>query len=232
MATKKSKTSILISIISLVAMLLALITILILSISKPQLTYEQKVAVFQEENKTLKKGQIVFIGDSITQNYLLSSHYSDLALECYNRGISGDTIDWLLYRLQVSLFDIEPSKVVLMIGTNDINNEKSTQEMTENYKNILSLISSNLTNAEVFCVSIIPQNLQHSQNALNLNEKIIATNIEIKKMANEYNYVYVNLYDRLIDQNGLLSQNYSFDGLHLNNNGYAVWTIEMKEVLI
>ena len=193
--------------------------------------YDQRVAEFIEENSKFDSGQIVFIGDSITAKYKLHRHYRDLSHKTYNRGISGDTTDWMLARMQASLFDISPSKVVLMIGTNDINGPKSAEQIAENYENILSLISSHLPNTEVYCISIIPQNREFSENAHENNQKIIETNEKIDRLAKMHGYEFINLYDALVDETGLLETKYSNDGLHLNRKGYKVFTNTVQDYL-
>lgn len=196
--------------------------------AKASKTYDEKVAAFSEENPKLEKGQIVFVGDSITAGYPLQLYYHNLNLKTYNRGISGDTTSWLLTRLQTSLIDIAPSKIVLMIGTNDINLGKSAEEIAQNYQSILDLIASALPDSDVWCVSVIPQNDQYSDQAQENNKRIQETNQKIENLAAIYGYQYVNLYDELTDKDGLLKRRYSTDGLHLNLWGYCVWTDVMK----
>ena len=200
-------------------------------LQKNSMTREEKLARFIEENPRLQKNQIVFAGDSITEQYQLDRFYKDSSLDCYNRGISGDTTDNLLYRLQVSVLDIAPSKIVLTIGTNDINAGKSVGEIIENYQMIMELIVLNLPNTELYCVSIIPQNEKYSKNAYENNQRIKSTNKEIERLSKEYNCEYVNLYENLVDKNGLLRKKYSRDGLHLNKKGYKVWTAVMNGFL-
>lgn len=227
---KKSKR---IAIIILALLLVAATGIAVFELTKEKgtKTYDEKVAAFANENSSLEKGQIVFLGDSITAGYRLGVHYRNSDLETYNRGISGDTTDWLLTRLQTSLFDLAPSKIVLMIGTNDINLGKRPEEIAKNYESILNLIASELPDAEVWCVSIIPQNNKYSAQTQENNRRIQETNREIERVASTYGYQYVNLYDRLTDKEGFLRRGYSTDGLHLNFWGYCVWTDVMKEHL-
>lgn len=198
---------------------------------KEEKTYEEKVAVFAEENAKFSKNQIVFLGDSITEKYNLSKNYRDLDLDCYNRGISGDTTTWLLSRLQVSIFDISPAIIVLMIGTNDINNGRTPEEISDTYHTILQLISTNLPDTLVYCMSIIPQNNEYSNNASHNNVTIMETNAQIEVLAEDYGYEYINLYDRLLDEDEMLQDRYTNDGLHLNKRGYKVWTDIMKRIL-
>ena len=201
------------------------------SCRKSDATREEKVERFISENPSLKQAQTVFIGDSITEHYPIERYFRALDTECYNRGISGDTTDWLLSRLQVSLFDLAPSRVVLMIGTNDINLGRSAEEIGERYALLLDTISKQLPDAEVFCVSIIPQNEKYSEDASANNLRIMKANEIIKSLSGTHGYTYVDLYSELTDDDGLLSSELSTDGLHLNRRGYRVWTPIMKELL-
>jgi hypothetical protein len=99
--------------------------------------YKNKVTSFGIQNTNLSKGQIIFVGDSITDMYPLDDYYADLDLACYNRGIGGDVTQGVINRLQTSVFDLAPSKIVLMIGTNDVDLGRSTEEIFANYRIIL-----------------------------------------------------------------------------------------------
>ena len=227
----RKKTIIILTIILFVVSAIFGALIFCLRDCEESLTYDQKVEAFIKENPSLEKGQIVFIGDSMTAKYKLNRYYKGLDLKTYNRGISGDTTDWLLSRLQPSLFDLNPSKVVLMIGTNDINYGKSSQEIANVYEIILQEIKENLPNAKIWCMSIIPQNTKHSENAPINNATIIETNQKIQALANTFGYTYVDIYNSLTDANGLLDKKYSTDGLHINTKGYNVWTNLMKNLI-
>lgn len=197
--------------------------------------YEEKCNVFELENTNFSHGQIVFIGDSITDGCALDSYYSDLPLATYNRGIGGDNTSGVLDRLKISLFDIKPSKIVLLIGVNDINGNRSKSEVINNYRNILSEISSNLPDTHVFCVSILPLN-KSLENYTHINvekstEIILETNPEIEKLAREFDYTYVDVFSDFADESNLLIENLSVDGIHLNHNGYILYSQKLKPLL-
>ena len=197
--------------------------------------YDMKCNAFKIENINVSDYQIVFIGDSITDGYRLDSYYSDLPLATYNRGISGDTTDGVLGRLGESAFDFRPVKIVLMIGTNDIGRGSKNGEILDNYREILSKIKGYLTDTEVYCMSIIPQNnILENKTKLELERRtkqILEVNEGIKDLADEFDYQYVNLFDRLADDKNLLKNEYTEDGLHLNHEGYLVWTAILKPLL-
>ena len=66
----------------------------------------------------------MLFGDSITEifnSYKLFYAFSQTTGQAvYNRGISGDTSDRLLERLECNALNINPKNLVILIGTNDI----------------------------------------------------------------------------------------------------------------
>ena len=82
--------------------------------------YNAKVEAFATENKSILPGEteVAFIGDSLTDGYDLSIYYPDLIT--LNRGIGGDTTFGVEKRLEVSLYDVQPKVVVMLIGANNL----------------------------------------------------------------------------------------------------------------
>ena len=74
--------------------------------------------------KYAQQGQTVLFGDSITEifnSYELFYAFSQATGQAvYNRGISGDTSNRLLERLECNALNINPKNFVILIGTNDI----------------------------------------------------------------------------------------------------------------
>lgn len=195
--------------------------------------YDKKVAQFTMENGNFSKGQIVFIGDSITDLYHLDDYYQDLPLRTYNRGIGGDVTGMLLKRIQVSLYDLEPTKVVLMIGINDINGGVSTDTILENYNNILNGIKTKLPSTKVYTMSILPINsdVPGYIDVKKSTERILSINEEIKEMASNYSYQYMDLFSLVKDDKNHLKKEYSLDGIHLSEQGFVTWTNLIKPEL-
>jgi len=63
---------------------------------------------------------VVFLGDSITQGWGDQMGGSFPGMKVANRGISGDTSRGVLIRLQEDVLSLNPSAIVLLIGTNDL----------------------------------------------------------------------------------------------------------------
>ena len=197
--------------------------------------YDKKCEAYFLENANSAKGQIVFIGDSITDLYVLDDYYADLPLAVYNRGIGGDTTEGVLKRIDVSVIDLNPSKVVLMIGTNDVNAKRENEDILDTYRQIVNKIRIELPDADLYCMSIIPQGKaleDYTSVDVDLStEKILELNPEIKKIAEEKGATYIDLFSHVADENNLLIERYSDDAIHLNAAGFEIWTSLLKPKL-
>lgn len=198
--------------------------------------YHDKCISYTMENMNASEGQIVFVGDSLTDGYKLDEHYADLDSMVYNRGIGGDTTQGVLGRIDVSILDINPSKVVLLIGANDINAGQEVDSVVKNYSEIVSKIKNKLPETKLYCVSLLPQNddieMYGDFDAKKHVDAIMKVNEKIKEIVEENeNTIYIDLFSLLKDENNMLIKEYSPDGLHLNEKGYDIWTSAVKEHL-
>ena len=103
--------------------------------------------------KYAQQGQTVLFGDSITEifnSYELFYAFSKTTGQAvYNRGISGDTSDRLLERLECNALNINPKNLVILIGTNDIGIGVPTEYTLKNIKEILQRTQTLCSNTAV-----------------------------------------------------------------------------------
>ena len=175
--------------------------------------------------ETLPKSEadIVFLGDSLTNACEWHEFFRTIRLK--NRGISGDTTNGLLNRIE-EVIESKPRKVFIMIGINDLNQGRSVDEIFNNYNIILKYFHEKTSQTEVFVQSILPLNEQKFPNN-QVNYKIIELNAKLKNLAQEFSFHYIDLYSSLLDNNNQLDARYTIDGIHLNGQGYLVW----KEII-
>ena len=225
-----------ISVTVALALAVAVLSVLLYLAKNPTADYyNRKCEAFKLENANFAHGQTVFIGDSVTDGCALDVFYPDLSTAVYNRGIGGDSTAGVLKRLEFSLFDIKPSRIVLMIGINDINGMVSNSKILENYGKILSEIRTALPEAEVYCVSIMPVNKDLESytniNAEKTNSRVLEINPEIEALVVSCGYHFINLHADFCDADGFLKKELSPDGIHLNHDGYTVYSAIIKSAL-
>jgi len=182
--------------------------------------WNNKNKTYIEENKTAEINQIVFLGDSITEGFFVNDFLSS-ELMIYNRGISGDTTDGVLDRLESNVLDIKPAVIILLIGINDIHRGTSLTVIENNYYDILNSIKETLPNCVVYIESVYPTNSMIYSHFPEYWDEIISFNETLQTFANDFDYEYIDVYSELVDEVEL-NRNYTFDGLHLNQDGYII----------
>lgn len=186
--------------------------------------YRARVAYFKVLNKSLSKGGIVFLGDSITEQFLVSEFFEDLPV--INRGITRDTTVGIIRRLKVSVRDLKPSKVILLIGTNDLGNGKRLDAIVANIARIIELIQFYTPQTKVYLQSVYPVRVEKAHQIKKTlvgkrnNRDIMAINMKLKHEARRTHITYIDMYKYLKDVHGQLKKSYTMDGLHLTPEGY------------
>jgi lysophospholipase L1-like esterase len=196
-------------------------------------TYFAKTNEFKIYNRFAKPGGIVFVGDSLTQRYPLNEFYPGLHL--YNRGIDGDTTVGVLKRLDLSIFDLKPTTVVLQIGTNDLQVEGISKDNTiVNIQKIVKAIQTTQPAIHLILVSLYPVNLSIDKLVNKFivgprnNEDIKSINQAIAKIQG---VKFVDVYPHLLNEDKELNMQYSKEGLHLSLAGYAIITPLIRQAI-
>lgn len=189
-------------------------------------TYQVKKELFEYYRH--KKSDIVFLGNSITDY----NEWSELLQlpNARNRGISGDITFGVLERLQ-EIIDGQPSKIFILIGINDISRNIPDEVIIANYKKIISRIKKGTPRTEIFVQSILPVNNTFTKypNHYNKDEHIQAVNTAIKQLSEKEGATFINIHDAFLDSEGRLDSKYTYEGLHLNGEGYKLWAKILKE---
>src|SRR6185312_10982691 len=102
------------------------------------------------------QGAIVFLGDSITQGW--TDNFSSLfpGMKLANRGISGDTTRGVLIRLQEDVLSLHPRGIVLLIGTNDLEEGATPEMIAANLKLILAALKQHNPAMPVILCNVFP----------------------------------------------------------------------------
>lgn len=180
--------------------------------------YKDKKSQFEILPKS--SDSILFLGDSLTDQGEWVELLGNANIK--NRGISGDTIGRILNRLD-TIIQTKPKQIFLMVGINDLVNEKkSIEAVLEGYKIILSELQTQSPNTQVFVQSVLPVNNDFVLFWLN-NNNIIQVNLQLQSLAKQMNLQYIDLFSHLADAENRLDAKYTTDGLHLNGKGYLIW---------
>ncbi len=181
--------------------------------------HQKRLDVFK--NQPIAKHQIVLLGNSITEfgdwQKLLKNN------NIINQGIAGDNTFGVLARLE-NIIKLEPKKLFLEIGINDVSQNIPSQIIIKNITTIAQQIKAKSPKTKVYVYSILPTNDNVKNNypeAFNKNETIKSINQNLRQKAKSNKFTYIDLNKILSDNQGKLNTKYADpDGLHLNSLGY------------
>ncbi|MDY0082637.1 MAG: GDSL-type esterase/lipase family protein [Ignavibacteriaceae bacterium] len=165
---------------------------------------------YKQENSEIglpseNENRVVFMGNSITEGWIIADPDFFKENSFINRGISGQTTPQLLIRFRQDVVNLKPKGVVLLAGTNDIagNTGPSSFEMIED--NIMSMVEiSKANNIKVILCSVLPVFDYPWKQGINPSEKIIELNRRIKSDSEENQIIYADYFSAMADEkNGL-----------------------------
>lgn len=169
-----------------------------------------------------RKNEIVFLGNSITENGEWNEIFKNKNI--VNRGIGGDVCFGLLNRLDEVLAS-KPKCIFLMIGINDIGRSVPVTIIAGKIQEILRKIEKQSPKTNMFLQSVLPINehVIRYEYMKNKSDQIVLLNEQLKSIADQEQIRYLDLYSRFADENGQLIPKYTTDGIHLSAAGYLHW---------
>jgi len=163
---------------------------------------------------------IVFLGDSLTEAFNLERHFGLPNLR--NRGLSGDTTHQVIYRLQ-EIINAKPKKVFLMIGINDLFWGEEEVTVFQNIVKILETIRENSPDTLLYLQSILPVNETVMFSDEHINLMIFSLNDSLKRWCKKQKVEFLELYGDFLNNQGEMDRRYTYDGVHLAEEGYELW---------
>ena len=175
---------------------------------------------------TTAHNRVVFMGNSITEDWLkIRPEFFDNK-DYINRGISGQTTPQMLLRFRQDVVDLNPKVVVILAGTNDIAGNSGYISLEAIISTIKSMAEiANANDIQVIISSILPAIDYPWKPGLDPASKIIIINKALKAFSDENNFIYLNYYAAMVDdKGGLKVPEYTSanDLVHPNKNGYLV----------
>tara|TARA_B110000259_G_scaffold110481_1_gene126293 strand:+ start:244 stop:948 length:705 start_codon:yes stop_codon:yes gene_type:complete len=172
------------------------------------------------------ENRVVFMGNSITEGWVFMRPEFFENRDYINRGIGGQTTPQMLLRFRPDVVDLNPKVVLILAGTNDIAGNTGFTPLETIIGNIKSMAEiANANGIEVVISSILPAIEYLWKPGLNPAPKIISINKELKAYAQQQNFIYLDYFTAMVDDNdGLKVPDYTAadDLVHPNVAGYLV----------
>ena len=177
--------------------------------------------------------RVVFMGDSITEEW--SNLYPEYFTEkgYINRGIGGQTTPQMLIRFKPDVVALKPEIVVVLAGTNDIAGNTGPSNAKMITDNIFSMAEiAKAYQMKVVLSSILPvYEYDWAREIKDPPSTIQAVNDALKQYASNHGLIYLDYFSSMVDERQGLNSDYTSDGVHPNESGYILMSSLAEEVL-
>ncbi|MEW6218466.1 MAG: GDSL-type esterase/lipase family protein [Thermodesulfobacteriota bacterium] len=182
--------------------------------------YQRRVAAHRAESFSADQPLVVFLGDSLTQNFPLERLLRQPGL--VNRGISGDTTRGVLQRLDTLPNGSSNDVCFLMIGYNDLK-YRADSEILANVRRLVEALlarAGEKGTASVVVQSILPVASRRSW----ANQRIRRLNEGLAALCQERGLQFLDLHSTFLNVGqGGIDPALTEGGVHLNDEGYRRW---------
>jgi lysophospholipase L1-like esterase len=181
---------------------------------------------YQADNERIKASQdyplVVFMGNSITDNWAYYHPEFFSANRFCGRGISGQTSAQMLVRFMADVVELQPKAVVIMAGTNDVAHNDYYVTPEHVVENIIAMCNIAQAHGIVPIISSIPpcSEFPWRLEIANPGQTIVNINKSLKAYAEAHQIEYVDYHSALADKNLGFPKTLSNDGCHPNPDTY------------
>ncbi|KAB2671407.1 MAG: DUF1080 domain-containing protein [Verrucomicrobia bacterium] len=176
----------------------------------------------------LDRHSLVFLGDSITQGWGDAMGGNFPGVKVANRGISGDTSRGMLVRLEEDVLSLQPTGVVLLLGTNDLEEGADPETIAGNLRLIVARLKQHDPRMPVILCDVFPSAASKSRPA----DKIKRLNALYAAVAKGQTQVTrIETWKLFANAAGDAKPEEFPDLLHPNAVGYAKWAAALRPVL-
>ena len=173
-------------------------------------------------------GALVFLGDSITQGWGDDLGGAFPKVKIANRGISGDTTRGVLLRLKEDVLALEPAGVVILIGTNDLEEKATPDTIAGNLMLILAELKNHNAKLPIVLCQVFPSSRTKQRSADQIKQ---VNQLYAAAAKGDGHVTVVDTWTLFADTEGNAKPDEFPDLLHPNKAGYAKWASALRPIL-
>lgn len=177
---------------------------------------------------------VVFLGDSRTDGLRLYGGMTHGTFLFF----TGATVESVFTRevetqlgtmpLLDALAEMEYGRIYVMLGVNELG-WKGTDIFRNQSAALIQRLQEDHPEAEIVIQSILPVSAKIDEEGRYVNNQRIAEYNQVwLELAEQFNVNYLNIAEVLLDENGQLPSELTYDGVHLNKAGCRVWLDYMR----
>lgn len=170
---------------------------------------------------------VVLLGDSITQGWGDDFTGFFPGMKLANRGISGDTSRGVLIRLKEDVLALHPRAVVLLIGTNDLEEKAEPETIAGNLKLILAAFKDHDPKMPVILCQVFPSSERMKRPAAQIKK---INQLYAAAVQGDSQVTLVETWALFANPQGDAKEAEFPDLLHLNQGAYGKWAAALRPV--
>lgn len=174
------------------------------------------------------QNSLVFLGDSITQGWGDNMGGNFSGVKVANRGISGDTTRGVLIRLDEDVLSLHPKGVVLLIGTNDLEENADPETAALNLKLILARLKQFDPGMPIILCQVFPSSETKKRPAAKIKK---LNQLYAAAVKGDAQVTLVETWPLFANAEGDAKLEEFPDLLHPNQAGYAKWAAALRPIL-
>lgn len=192
--------------------------------------WEPEIKAFEAADRTNppSAGGIVFTGSSSIRLWKdLADDFKGLPV--INRGFGGSQISDCVFYAQRIVLRYRPRQVVLYAGDNDLAAGRTPEKVFEDFKSFIRTVQDALPETRIVFISIKP-----SPSRWKLAPQMRAANGLIADfIRTDPRLSFVDVFTPMLDSEGKpRAELFVADKLHMNRQGYAIWTSLIRPYLV
>lgn len=189
--------------------------------------WKERRAAFAER-AARDHGALVFVGDSITQG--LGDDFGGRlpGVKAANRGIGGDTTRTILLRVDEDVVALDPAAVILLMGTNDIEDNGDPEAAAGNLKLIIGRIKAHNARTPIVLCQAFPSSASKNRPAARLRR---LNDLFAAAVKGDPQVILVETWPLFANGDGEAKPEEFPDLLHPNEAGYAKWIAGLRPIL-
>ena len=178
-----------------------------------------------DDKNTYPEDAVLFVGSSSIVVWKTAKSFPELPV--INRGFGGSVVADSVFYADRIILPYKPRVVVFYAGDNDVAGNIPADMVHQDFIRLTEIIHKELPRTEIICLPVKPSPARwgfwpqmQAVNKLNL------------QFAQKTDYVtFIDTAEVLLKVDGTPDASLYYDGLHMNDKGYAIWNRVVRPVL-
>ena len=204
-------------------------------VSEDPTVWEHAIEAFEREDREQPppESPVLFVGSSSIRFW--DTLADDMApLVTLRRGFGGSKVGDVIYYADRIVTKYSPRAIVIFVGSNDLgagfgNVPKTPEEVLRLTRDLVSKIRTSQPDVPIYWLAVKPT----SRDPIRWERGQVVNRLVAEWAAGEPGLHFVDANEKLVAPDGSAEGSFlMFDGIHLNDAGYAVWAPPIHERLL